>query len=141
MSPQIDPIIMNAMIICVGFAVDYTAHVTHQFYASARLFDTNNNHQLPSLPVNMWTATMCETRVLCAEGDTVAQPCALHTEIDGLAECAGSRVDWHVHAATGTVRRVRDCHYGQSGADMHIPNAPMLVHKLIKNYNFTFSTS
>lgn len=113
---------MNAMIICVGFAVDYTAHVTHQFYASARLFDGNNNLQLPALPVIMWTAKMCETRVLYAEGDAVAQPRALHTEVDGLAECAGGRVDCHVHGTTGTVRRVRDCHHGQSGADMHIPN-------------------
>ena len=35
LAPQIDPILMNAVIVCVGFAVDYTAHVTHQFHASA----------------------------------------------------------------------------------------------------------
>lgn len=37
LSDEIDPVVSMNIIMAVGFSVDYTAHVTHQYYASAQV--------------------------------------------------------------------------------------------------------
>jgi hypothetical protein len=37
LSDEIDPVVSMNVIMAVGFSVDYTAHVTHQYYTSAQV--------------------------------------------------------------------------------------------------------